>query len=142
MGKALKKKLVDVKMSSTVAKVQLGQETREDENLSEQSKKEVKSGPSVGKPQNSDASNGRNMGTEGWKKSTKHAACPPTSTTQQRGDRSVEAVVGCEKMAKEVVEEFEKRIKKCYSHRGREVLRGALHVLMCSGCGDDRFLVL
>ena len=142
MGKALKKKLVDVKMSSTVAKVQLGQETREDVNLSEQSKKEVKNGPSGGKPRNSDASNGKIMGTEGWKKSTKHAACPSTSTTQQRGDRSGEAVVGCEKMAKEVVEEFEKRIKKCYSHRGREVLRGALHVLMCSGCGNDRFLVL
>ena len=139
MGKALKKKHVDV--SSTVGKVQLGRGTRGDVNLSEQRNKEVKSGSSGGKPQNSEASNKR-MGTGGWKKSIKHATCPSSSTTRQRGDRSGEAVVGCEEIAKDLVEEMEKKIKKCYSHRGREVLRGALHLLLCSGCGDDRFLVL
>ena len=45
-----------------------------------------------------------------------------------------------DKMAEDVIEHLEKKIKKCYSHREREVLRGALHLLKCGGCGDDRQL--
>ena len=51
-------------------------------------------------------------------------------------------VPSADQKAREVVEEMEKKIRKCNSHSDREVLRGALHLLQCDGCGDDRFIVL
>ena len=36
---------------------------------------------------------------------------------------------------------LERKIKKCNSHREREVLRYAQHLLQCDGCEKDRLVV-
>ena len=36
---------------------------------------------------------------------------------------------------------MERKIKKCNSHREREVLRYAQHLLQCNGCEKDRLVI-
>ena len=36
---------------------------------------------------------------------------------------------------------LERKIKKCNSHREREVLRYAQHLLQCNGCEKDRLVI-
>ena len=126
-------------MSSTVSNVhivQLGRESQEGGKLSKQRKnRKIKSEAST--------SNTGIMVAGGRRETIEHAADAAgpssTSTNQQRGSGKV---LSADQMAKYVVEEMEKKIKRCRSHRDREVLRGALHLLQCDGCDDDRFVVL
>ena len=43
-----------------------------------------------------------------------------------------------DKLARDLMDLLERKIKKCNSHREREVLRYAQHLLQCNGCEKDR----
>ena len=46
-----------------------------------------------------------------------------------------------DKLARDLIEVLERKIKKCKSHREREVLRYAQHLLQCNGCEKDRLVI-
>ena len=43
-----------------------------------------------------------------------------------------------DKLARDLIDLLERKIKKCNSHREREVLRYAQHLLQCNGCEKNR----
>ena len=45
-----------------------------------------------------------------------------------------------DKLARDLIDLLERKIKKCNSHREREVLRYAQHLLQCDGCEKDRLV--
>ena len=46
-----------------------------------------------------------------------------------------------DKLARDLMDLLERKIKKCNSHREREVLRYAQHLLQCNGCEKDRLVI-
>ena len=46
-----------------------------------------------------------------------------------------------DKLARDLIDLLERKIKKCNSHREREVLRYAQHLLQCNGCEKDRLVI-
>ena len=47
-----------------------------------------------------------------------------------------------DKLARDLMDLLERKIKKCNSHREREVLRYAQHLLQCDGCEKDRLVLI
>ena len=64
----------------------------------------------------------------------------------QCGDQDLFLQAGFEgftadKLARDLMDLLERKIKKCNSHREREVLRYAQHLLQCNGCEKDRLVI-
>ena len=160
MRKSLNKRVVDAKtevfpvptLSNTVGKVVLCREASKVGSLSDRSIKESKSGSSERQVESvkhrSKALQNTGSFKEALLKSPKHAAYPSTSTALQRDSSGGEFVAEggikgqvADKLAEDVVARMKEKIKECHSYRGREALRGALHLLMCDSCGDKKWVV-